>query len=113
MAVTSTSDETNEVEGHLGLKSRTLRPRSSKTPREPLTNANAKLSAVSSADPSMVADLESAEDEFALAAATVEAIVGRSLAKRDCREDPFLGGFGTGGNAHSITVKGSASDLSI
>lgn len=58
MAVTSPSEGTNEVDGHFGLKSRILRPWTSNTPRAPFTSANAKLSTVSSCDPS---DLESAE----------------------------------------------------
>lgn len=71
MAVISTSAETNEAEGNLGLKSRTLLPRSSKTPREPFTRANAKLSAISesceSAPDIMGAEAEAAAEAIELA----------------------------------------------
>jgi hypothetical protein len=63
--------------------------------------------------------LPEVEDEVgdsrgALAAATAEAMVGRSLySKVDLRADAAAAAadLGTGGSAHSITVNGSANDL--
>ncbi len=53
---------------------------------------------------------EVGDSRGALAAATAEAMVGRSLySKVDLRAD--AADLGTGGSAHSITVNGSANDL--